>query len=42
MNTTRSVDAPWGVSVFGADGMDAAPDLARLRVAIEQTGNTPG
>lgn len=31
-----------GVSVFGAAGVDAAPDLARLRAAIEQTRNSPG
>lgn len=42
MNGTQSIDAPWGVSVFGAASVDAAPDLARLRVAIEQTRNTPG
>ncbi|MET8176571.1 SIMPL domain-containing protein [Streptomyces clavifer] len=42
MNGTQSIEAPWGVSVFGAASVDAAPDLARLRVAIEQTRNTPG
>ncbi|WP_405808580.1 SIMPL domain-containing protein [Streptomyces sp. NBC_01520] len=42
MNGTQSVDAPWGVSVFGAASVDAAPDLARLRVAIERTRNKPG
>ncbi|WP_329214384.1 SIMPL domain-containing protein [Streptomyces sp. NBC_00683] len=42
MNGTQSIDAPWGVSVFGAASVDAAPDLARLRVAIEQTRNKPG
>ncbi|MET7368880.1 SIMPL domain-containing protein [Streptomyces sp. NPDC005566] len=42
MNGTQSIDAPWGVSVFGAASVEAAPDLARLRVAIEQTRNKPG
>lgn len=42
MNGTQSIDAPWGVSVFGAASVDAAPDLARLRVAISQTKNKPG
>ncbi|MFD9542823.1 SIMPL domain-containing protein [Streptomyces sp. NPDC060022] len=42
MNGTQSIDAPWGVSVFGAASVDATPDLARLRVAIEQTRNKPG
>ncbi|MDQ0791919.1 SIMPL domain-containing protein [Streptomyces sp. B1I3] len=42
MNETQSIDSPWGVSVFGAASVDAAPDLARMRVAIEQTRNTPG
>ncbi|WP_329034542.1 SIMPL domain-containing protein [Streptomyces sp. NBC_00178] len=42
MNGTQSIEAPWGVSVFGAASVDAAPDLARLRVAISQTRNKPG
>ncbi|MEU0148158.1 SIMPL domain-containing protein [Streptomyces sp. NPDC006288] len=42
MNGNQSIDAPWGVSVFGAASVDAAPDLARLRVAISQTRNKPG
>jgi hypothetical protein len=42
MNGNQSIDTPWGVSVFGAASVDAAPDLARLRVAISQTENTPG
>lgn len=42
MNGTQSIDAPWGISVFGAAGVDAPPDLARLRVAIEQTRQKPG
>ncbi|MEU2680522.1 SIMPL domain-containing protein [Streptomyces sp. NPDC007107] len=42
MNGTQSIESPWGVSVFGAASVDAAPDLARLRVAISQTRNTPG
>ncbi|MBM7439468.1 SIMPL domain-containing protein [Streptomyces sp. HB132] len=42
MNGTQSISSPWGVSVFGAAGVDAAPDLARLRVAISQTRNRPG
>ncbi|MEU0298086.1 SIMPL domain-containing protein [Streptomyces sp. NPDC006175] len=42
MNGTQSIDTPWGVSVFGAASVDAAPDLARLRVAISQTENQPG
>lgn len=42
MNGTQSIDSPWGVSVFGAASVDAAPDLARLRVAISQTKNKPG
>lgn len=42
MNGTQSIDSPWGVSVFGAASVHAAPDLARLRVAISQTKNKPG
>jgi uncharacterized protein len=42
MNGTQSIDAPWGVSVFGAASVDATPDLARLRVAISQTRQKPG
>jgi uncharacterized protein YggE len=42
MNGTQSIDAPWGVSVFGASSVDAAPDLARLRVTIRQTRQQPG
>ncbi|MFE5244537.1 MULTISPECIES: SIMPL domain-containing protein [unclassified Streptomyces] len=42
MNATQSIDTPWGVSVFGAASVDAAPDLARLRVAISQIENKPG
>ncbi|MEV8350491.1 SIMPL domain-containing protein [Streptomyces niveus] len=42
MNGTQSIDAPWGISVFGAASVDAAPDLARLRVAIAQTRQEPG
>ncbi|MCX4744989.1 SIMPL domain-containing protein [Kitasatospora sp. NBC_01287] len=37
MNSTHSIDTPWGMSVFGAASVDASPDLARLRVAITQT-----
>lgn len=37
MNGTQSIDAPWGISVFGAASVDAAPDVARLRVAVKQT-----
>ena len=42
MNGTQAIDAPWGMSVFGAASVDAAPDLARLRVAIKQTRLEPG
>ncbi len=42
MNGTQSIDAPWGVSAFGASSVDAAPDLARLRVTIRQTREKPG
>ncbi|MGW4030103.1 SIMPL domain-containing protein [Streptomyces sp. NPDC004838] len=42
MNGTQSINAPWGVSVFGAASVDASPDLARLRVAITQTRQKPG
>lgn len=38
---TQSIDQPWGASVFGAASVDAAPDLARLRVAIKQTRPKP-
>jgi uncharacterized protein len=37
MNGTESINKPWGASVFGAASVDAAPDLARLRMAIKQT-----
>ncbi|MFE1958606.1 SIMPL domain-containing protein [Streptomyces sp. NPDC059479] len=42
MNGTQSIDAPWGVSVFGAASVDAVPDVARLRVAVRQTRQKPG
>ncbi|MGW6742679.1 SIMPL domain-containing protein [Streptomyces sp. NPDC055025] len=42
MNGTQSIDAPWGVSVFGAASVDAVPDVARLRVAIKQMRQKPG
>lgn len=42
MNGTQSIEAPWGISVFGAASVDATPDLARLRVAIAQTRQKPG
>lgn len=42
MNGTQEIDRPWGASVFGAASVDAAPDLARLRVAIRQTRPKPG
>ncbi|MEU1495747.1 SIMPL domain-containing protein [Streptomyces sp. NPDC005776] len=42
MNGTQSIDAPWGISVFGAASVDATPDVARLRVAIKQTRHKPG
>ncbi|WP_405914741.1 SIMPL domain-containing protein [Streptomyces sp. NBC_00728] len=42
MNGTQSIDAPWGISVFGAASVDATPDVARLRVAINQTRQKPG
>ncbi|MEU7095683.1 SIMPL domain-containing protein [Kitasatospora aureofaciens] len=42
MNGTQSIENPWGMSVFGAASVDAAPDLARLRVAINQTRQKPG
>jgi uncharacterized protein YggE len=32
----QPIDKPWGASVFGAASVDAAPDLARLRVGIKQ------
>ncbi|MBR7832110.1 SIMPL domain-containing protein [Actinospica durhamensis] len=41
MSETQSIDKPWGASVFGAASVDAAPDLARLRVAIKQTRPQP-
>ncbi len=41
MNGNQYIKTPWGVSVFGAASEDAVPDLARLRVAIEQTEDTP-
>ncbi|MFJ4668652.1 SIMPL domain-containing protein [Kitasatospora purpeofusca] len=42
MYGSHSIDAPWGASVFGAASVDAAPDLARLRVAIAETRPKPG
>ncbi|MFI9323519.1 SIMPL domain-containing protein [Kitasatospora aureofaciens] len=42
MNGTQFIEHPWGMSVFGAASVDAAPDLARLRVAINQTRQKPG
>jgi uncharacterized protein YggE len=41
MNGNQSIDRPWGASVFGAASVDAAPDLARLRVAVKQTRPKP-
>ncbi|MFJ8233984.1 SIMPL domain-containing protein [Streptomyces sp. NPDC094448] len=42
MYGTQAIEAPWGISVFGAASVDAAPDIARLRVAIKQTRQKPG
>ncbi|MEU6344742.1 SIMPL domain-containing protein [Streptomyces sp. NPDC046977] len=42
MSSHQTIDAPWGISVFGAASVDAAPDLARLRLAVVQTRPTPG
>ncbi len=42
MYGSQSIDAPWGASVFGAASVDAAPNLARLRVAIAETRPKPG
>lgn len=42
MNGDQSIDTPWGISAFGAASVDAAPDVARLRVAIKQTRQKPG
>ncbi|MFJ7328036.1 SIMPL domain-containing protein [Streptomyces cyaneofuscatus] len=42
MNLNQSIEAPWGISVFGAASVDAAPDVARLRVSIKQTRQQPG
>ncbi|WP_326696054.1 SIMPL domain-containing protein [Streptomyces sp. NBC_01754] len=41
MNGSQRIETPWGVSVFGTASEDAVPDLARLRVAIEQTEGSP-
>ncbi|MEZ0066557.1 uncharacterized protein YggE [Streptacidiphilus sp. MAP12-20] len=42
MNGSQFIEAPWGMSVFGAASVDTAPDLARLKVAIKQTRQKPG
>ncbi|MDI2125613.1 SIMPL domain-containing protein [Yinghuangia seranimata] len=34
---TGQIETPWGASVFGAATVEAAPDLARIRVAVRQT-----
>jgi uncharacterized protein len=41
MNGSESISTPWGVSVFGAASLDAAPDMARLRLAIRETKKRP-
>ncbi|MFD9487603.1 MULTISPECIES: SIMPL domain-containing protein [Streptomyces] len=39
MQTT--INAPWGVTSYGAASVQAAPDLARIRLGIEQTEDSP-
>ncbi|MGP3969256.1 SIMPL domain-containing protein [Streptomyces sp. 6N223] len=41
MNGSESIHTPWGVSVFGAASLDAAPDMARLRLAVKETRKRP-
>lgn len=42
MSRSESIATPWGASVFGSASVDAAPDLALIRVAVKQTRPTPG
>lgn len=42
MRIDQSIETPWGISVFGAASIDAAPDVARLRVAIKETRQQAG
>jgi uncharacterized protein YggE len=41
MNGSPSIRAPWGVSVHGTSSVDATPDLARLRLAVNETRKRP-
>lgn len=41
MVDSESIENPWGVSVFGAASISAEPDVAKLRVAVRETRDTP-
>ncbi|MGP3921444.1 SIMPL domain-containing protein [Nonomuraea sp. 10N515B] len=35
------IQAPWGVSAYGAASVKAAPDLVRVRLAVERIKPSP-
>lgn len=37
----EAIDMPWGASVFGAASVQAAPDVARIRVSINESKEQP-
>jgi len=41
MTQSQAITGPWGVSAFGAASVDAAPDLARLKLVIKESRPTP-
>ncbi|MFD0273976.1 SIMPL domain-containing protein [Kitasatospora sp. NPDC127111] len=41
MDNTQFIDAPWGISVFGAADVSTTPDLARMKVRIRETRPKP-
>jgi hypothetical protein len=38
---SETIDTPWGASVFGAASVQAAPDVARLRMSINEMREQP-
>ena len=41
MSQHQQITSPWGVTAYGAASMKAAPDLARIRLAVERLEPSP-
>lgn len=41
MLRTQQIHNPWGVTAYGASSVRAAPDLARIRLAVERLEPSP-